>query len=100
MIPTWLSDRESACQCRKCGFNPWAGNVPWRSKWQSTPVFLPGKSHGHRSLACCSPWGCKELDTSEQLNNKNMMKLITEEYRENQLYRNTVIKMLGNKFVV
>ena len=36
---------------------------PWRRKWQSTPVFLPGKCHGQRSLAGYSPWGCKELDT-------------------------------------
>ena len=36
-----------------------------------TPVFLPGKSHGQRSLASYSPWGCKELDTAERLNNTN-----------------------------
>jgi len=38
---------------------------PWRKKWQSTPVLLPGKSHGQRNLAGYSPWGCKELDTTE-----------------------------------
>ena len=37
----------------------------------STPVFLPGKSHGQRSLASYSPWGCKELDTAERLYNTN-----------------------------
>ena len=37
-------------------------------KWQPTPVFLPGESHGQRSLASCSPWGCKELDMTEWLN--------------------------------
>ena len=37
----------------------------------TTPVFLPGKSHGQRSLASYSPWGCKELDTAERLNNTN-----------------------------
>ena len=36
---------------RRCGFDPWVGKVPWRRKWQPTPVFLPGKSHGQRSLA-------------------------------------------------
>ena len=36
-----------------------------RMKWQPTPVFLPGKSHGCRSLVAYSPWGCKELDTTE-----------------------------------
>jgi len=39
----------------------------WRRKWQSTPGLLPGKSHGQRSLVGYSPWGCKELDTTEQL---------------------------------
>ena len=39
------------------GFNPWVGEIPWRKKWQPTPVFLPGKSHGWRSLAGYSPKG-------------------------------------------
>ena len=43
--------------------------TPWRRKRQHTPVFLPGKSHGQRRLASYSPWGGKELDTTEQLNN-------------------------------
>ena len=42
----WLSDKESACQCRRCGFNCWVGKIPWRRKWQPTPILLPGKSHG------------------------------------------------------
>ena len=46
-------------------FNPCVGKIPQRWKWQPTPVFLPGKSHGQRSLAGYSPWGCKELDTTE-----------------------------------
>jgi len=49
---------------RRCGFNPWVGKIPWRRRWQ--PLFLPGKSHGQRSLASYSPWGHKELDTTEQ----------------------------------
>ena len=48
-------------------FYPWVGKIPWRREWLSTPVFLPGKSHGQRSLAGYSPWGQKELDTTEQL---------------------------------
>ena len=39
----------------------------WRRKWQLTPVFMPGKSHGRRSLVGYSPWGCKESDTAERL---------------------------------
>ena len=41
---------------------------PRRRKWQPTPAFLPGEPHGQRSLAGYSPWGCKDLDTAEQLN--------------------------------
>ena len=40
----------------------------WRRKWQPTPVFLPGGSQGWQSLACCSPWGHRESDTTAQLN--------------------------------
>ena len=56
------SDKESTCQCRKlkrCWFNPWVGKISWRRKWQPTPVFSPGKSHGQRSLAGYSPWDRK-----------------------------------------
>ena len=47
-LPWWFSGKESACQRRRCEFNPWVRKIPWRRKWQPTPVFLPGKSHGHR----------------------------------------------------
>ena len=53
-LPRWLSGKEPPCQCRRHrrrGFDPWIGKMPWRRKWQSTPVFLPGESHGQRSLA-------------------------------------------------
>ena len=43
------------------------GKIPWRRKWQPTPVLLPGKSHGRRSLVGCSPWGCYESDMTERL---------------------------------
>ena len=41
--------------------------LEWRRQWQPTPVLLPGKSHGQRSLVGCSPWGLEESDTTEQL---------------------------------
>ena len=44
------------------GSIPGSGKIPWRRKWQPTPVFLPGKSHGQRSLVGSGPWGCKESD--------------------------------------
>ena len=47
---------------QETGFNPWVGKIPWRRKWQPTPVLLPGKSHGQRSLVGNSPWGLKETE--------------------------------------
>ena len=61
-LPWWLRGRESSCQCRRCGFNPWVWKIPWRRKWQHTPVFLPGKSHGQRNLAGYSQ-GCTNTQT-------------------------------------
>ena len=54
-------------QCGRPGFNPWVRKISWRRKWHPTPVFLPGKSHGRRSLVGYSPWGQKESDTTEWL---------------------------------
>ena len=58
-LPRWCCPKESACQQRRHRFNPWVGKIPWKRKWQPTPVFLPGKSHGQRGLAGYSPWVCK-----------------------------------------
>ena len=66
-LPWWLCQWRVHLQCRRPGFNPWVGKIPWRRKWQPTPVLLPGKSHGQRSLAGYSPWGHKESDTIERL---------------------------------
>ena len=54
------SGKESTCQCRKCkrhGFHPWVGKIPWRRAWQPTPIFLPGESHRQRSLEGYTPQG-------------------------------------------
>ena len=62
------SGKEHACQCRRCKrcrFDPWVRKIPWRRKGQPTPVFLPGQTHGQRSLVACSPHGHKESDTTE-----------------------------------
>ena len=64
MLPWWLSGKESACQCRRRRLHPWVGKIPLRRKWQPTPGFLPGKSHGQRSLGGYSPWGHIESDTT------------------------------------
>ena len=68
-LPGGISDKESACQCRRrrrCGFSPWVEKILWRRKWQPTSLFLPGKSHGQRSLVGYSPWG---LERVRQLSN-------------------------------
>ena len=49
------------------------GKIPWKRKWQPAPVFLPGKYHGQRNLAGCGPWGCKEVDMTEQLTLSNRL---------------------------
>ena len=53
-FPSGSVVKESACQYgrhRVCSFDPWVRKIPWRRTWQPTPVFLPGESHGQRSLA-------------------------------------------------
>ena len=58
------SGKKSPCQCKRCeryGFDPWVRNIRWSRKWQPTPVFLPGKFPGLRSLAGYSPWGLQRV---------------------------------------
>ena len=57
----------NAGECWRRGFNPWVKKIPWRRKWQPTPVFLPGGFYGQKSLAGYSPYGPKESDRTEQL---------------------------------
>ena len=57
-FPGGTSGKEPACYCRRrkrCGFYPWVGKIPWRRARQPTPVFLPGESHGRKSLVGYSP---------------------------------------------
>ena len=54
----WLSGKESACKAGasgRCGFDPWVGKILWRKAQQPIPIFLPGESHGQRSLEVYSP---------------------------------------------
>ena len=73
-LSRWLSGREPVCSAgdvvRLLGWK-----IPWIRKWQPTPVFLPGKSYGQRSLEGYSPWACKALDMTERLNNNNNNRL-------------------------
>ena len=67
-LPGGASNRELTCRCRRhkrCGFNPQVRKIPWKRAWQPAPVFLPGESHGQRSLVGYSPWGRTESETTE-----------------------------------
>ena len=66
-FPGYSDGKESACNAVHPRFDPWVGKIPWRREWQPTPVFLPGESHGQKSLAGYSPWGRKESDMAERL---------------------------------
>ena len=68
-LPWWLSGEESAAGAGD------TGSILWRRKWQPTPVLLPGKSHGWRSLVAYSLWGRKELDTTERLHFTQLLTL-------------------------
>ena len=60
-LPWWLRGQSVCLQCGRPGFDPWIGKISWRRKWQPTPVFLPGESHGRRSLVGYSPRGSKKV---------------------------------------
>ena len=74
-LPWRLSGKESSCQCRRQRLHLWAGEIPWRRKEQTTPVFLPGKFHGQRSLVQGYSPGFTESDMTERLNNKEAASL-------------------------
>ena len=68
-FPRGASGKEPASHCRRhnrWGFDPWVRTIPWKRTWQPTPVFLPGKSYGQKSLAGYGPSGCKESDVTEK----------------------------------
>ena len=78
-FPDGTSGKESPSQYRRCkrwGLNPWARTIPWRRKWQPTPVFLPGESHGQRSLEGYSPVGRKESDMTEHIHTNDHLHLL------------------------
>ena len=69
-LPRVASGKEPTCQLRRCNrleFNPWVRKIPWRRPQQLTPISLRGEFHGQRSLAGYSPWGCREMEMTEEL---------------------------------
>ena len=68
VVMEFSGGKEPACQCirhKRCWFNPWVRKIPWRRARQPTPVFLPGESHGQRSLVGYGPQDHAESDTTE-----------------------------------
>ena len=66
-VPWGLRWKRICLQCRRPGFDPWVRKIPWRRERLLTPAFLPGESHGQRSLAGYNPWCHKESDMTELL---------------------------------
>ena len=66
-LPWWLRGYSICLQCGGPGFDPWVRKIPWRRKWQPTPVVLPGESHGQRSLVSYNPRGRKDMTERRQL---------------------------------
>ena len=95
-LPRWLVVKESACQCRspnRWGFHPWVGKILWRREWQPTPVFLPGESHGQRSLVGYSLWGHRESDMPEWLSTRRWLFFMCTESVSN------LLSSLGRRWV-
>ena len=77
-LPWWLSGKGSAYNSGDFGFNPWVRKIPWRRKWQPHTVFVPGKSHGQRSMVgSMSPWSLKKswmwLKWLNKISSSNML---------------------------
>ena len=74
-FPGGASGKEPAYQCkrqRRRGFNPWIGKIPWSRKWQPTPVFLPGESHGQRSWRAVVHMVAESDTTDTTLHSENV----------------------------
>ena len=72
-LPLWKRWKRIRLQCRRPGFDPWTGKIPWSRKWQPTPVFLPRESNGQRSLAWQASMGSQVSDTTKRLSTQNTM---------------------------
>ena len=79
-------------QIRKSRFDPRVRKIPWRSKRQLTPVFLPGKSPRQRRLAGYTPWDCKELDTTEWVMECASCSVVSDSLWPHPLYSHGILQ--------
>ena len=103
---TWLkwlssssssSGKESTYQCRRCGFDSLSEKIPWRRKWQPTPVFLPGKPHGQRSLVGYSPWGSRRVEHNLATEQQQQLWSVSSLSLEKETYIRSIIIEVGIK---
>ena len=80
-LPWWLRWYSICLQCGRPVFDPWVRKIPWRRKWQPTPVLLPRKFHGWRTLVGYSPWGHKESDMTEWLHLHINKHIVSQKYK-------------------
>ena len=96
-LPWWFSGKEHTCQCRRGRFDSWVRKIPWRRKWQPTPGFLPGESHGQRGTwQAIVHQGAKESDMTERLNNKKLCSLSNDSQGTNSAYVQVFLILLNN----
>ena len=101
-VAQWVKDPPAVqeteeMQADACRIDPRVRKIPWRRKWQPTPLFLPGESHGQRNLEGYSPWSCKESDTTEQLSTHSTHSFVFYQ-RQSQsfIYYSHLVKSQGN----
>ena len=78
-------------EIRRHGFDPWIRKIPWRRAWQPTPVFMPGESHGQRSLVGYNPQGGTELDAMKWLSRHASMHTHIHTYKYVWVFIHTYI---------
>ena len=88
----------NAGDTRDTGSIPGLARSPWSRRWQFTPIFFPGKSHGQRSLVGCSPWGRKESGTTERLHYLLIRaSLVTQMVKNLPAKQETRVRSLGQE---
>ena len=84
---------KNTCQCRRFGFDSWVRKIPWRRKWKPTPVFLPGKSEGQKSLVGYCPWGPKKVGHNLATQTTTKLNSTTKIFQRSSLF-STVFNLL------